>query len=402
MSGDRRPRFDPAGALRVGPELLAEGAGSGPLHGCTFVAKDVFDVAGTRTGAGSPERLADVTQAGQHAWAVARCLAAGADLVGKAHTDELTYSLSGSNAHYGTPVNPAAPGRVPGGSSSGSASAVAAQLCDLALGTDTGGSVRVPASYCGLLGLRPTHGRVPMDGVVPLAPSFDTVGWFARSPAVLRAAGQALLPAVDDPAPAIESLVLIDDLFDVVDPAVAQAVTTAARSLADGHGLTLSTASLPGGTPDEWFEAFRTLQAHEAWATHGPWITQRRPRLGDGIAARFAAAATVDRAARDRAAERRAGLAAATAARFGRGTALVLPSAAGPAPPPNLPDADYDQLRGRTLRLTSVAGILGTPALSLPLAQAEGLPVGVCLLGWRDGEDALLDLAADVDADTGT
>ena len=131
-----------------------------------------------------------------------RCRAlldAGARIVGKTHTDEMTYSLNGENAHYGTPVNVNAPGRIPGGSSSGSAAAVAAGLVDFALGSDTGGSVRAPASFCGIYGLRPTHGRISLEGACALAASFDTVGWFARDPALLERVGRVLLR---DDAPA--------------------------------------------------------------------------------------------------------------------------------------------------------------------------------------------------------
>ena len=134
------------------------------------------------------------TRCGKKTARAITCLVeAGASLEGKVHTDELAYSLNGENHFYGTPLNPRAPDRVPGGSSSGSASAVASGACDFALGTDTGGSVRVPASYCGLFGIRPSHGRIPLDGCMPLAPSFDTVGWFARDARLLERVGAVLL-----------------------------------------------------------------------------------------------------------------------------------------------------------------------------------------------------------------
>src|SRR5690606_37246293 len=166
---------------------------TGPLAGLRLAVKDLFDVAGMPTGAGNPRWLETHEAPDADAEAVARLRAAGASLVGKTITDELAWSLNGSNAHYGTPDNPAAPGRLPGGSSSGSASAVASGLADIGLGTDTGGSIRVPASYCGLFGLRPTHGRVPLEGAVPLAASFDTAGVFTRDAATLRKASETLL-----------------------------------------------------------------------------------------------------------------------------------------------------------------------------------------------------------------
>ncbi|MDQ2103939.1 amidase family protein, partial [Azospirillum isscasi] len=181
------------------PHGLSEipGAADGPLAGLRFAVKDLFHIAGLPTGAGNPDWLRTHEVPQETAPAVRRLLDAGARVAGKTLTDELAWSLAGENAHYGTPENPKAPGRIPGGSSSGSASAVAGGAVDFAIGTDTGGSIRLPASYCGLYGLRPTHGAVPLDGSVPLAPSFDTVGWFAREAALLRRVGAVLLP----PAP---------------------------------------------------------------------------------------------------------------------------------------------------------------------------------------------------------
>ena len=169
------------------------GNGAGPLAGLTAAVKDMYDIEGARTGGGSPEWLATHEPAKTHAAAVARLLAAGADIIGKTVCDEFFFSLSGANAHYGTPVNVRAAGRLPGGSSSGSAAAVAAGACDIALGSDTGGSMRVPASFCGIYGIRPTHGRVDMAGAMAMAPTFDVAGWFASAPGTFRKVGAVLL-----------------------------------------------------------------------------------------------------------------------------------------------------------------------------------------------------------------
>src|SRR5262245_20127130 len=175
---------DPSGAFCQHVDVRLAGTTTGPLAGLTFAAKDLFDIAGSRVCAGNPDWLRTHAPAEKTAPAVQILLGAGATLVGKTLTDELAFSMSGENIHYGTPLNPAAPDRIPGGSSSGSASATASKLVDFALGTDTSGSIRVPASYCGLFSMRPTHGRISCQGVVPLAPSFDTIGWFARDAAL--------------------------------------------------------------------------------------------------------------------------------------------------------------------------------------------------------------------------
>ena len=197
-------------------DVHVPGAPDGPLSGMAFAAKDIFDVAGHVTGGGNPDWQRTHDPAERTAPAVQALLDAGATLVGKTHTDELTRGILGRNPHYGTPVNPAAPGRVPGGSSSGSASAVAGGVVDFALGSDTGGSVRMPSSFCGLYGLRPTHGRISLDGVLPQASSFDTVGWFARDAVTFERAGRVLLQSTAT-GTTPKRLIVAEDLFEVVD-----------------------------------------------------------------------------------------------------------------------------------------------------------------------------------------
>ncbi len=169
------------------------GAADGPLVGLTAAVKDMYDIAGARTGGGSPDWLAAHAPAATTATAVRKLIDAGATIIGKTICDEFFYSVSGANAHYGTPANPRAPGRMPGGSSSGSAAATAAGACDFALGSDTGGSIRIPASFCGLYGIRPTHGRIDLSGAMAMAPSFDVGGWFANGPGLLGKVGHVLL-----------------------------------------------------------------------------------------------------------------------------------------------------------------------------------------------------------------
>src|SRR5690349_4151111 len=207
---------DTLGAFVRENHVEMQGADAGPLAGLTFAAKDIYDVAGVKTGFGCPDWLRTHGPAPRTAPAVQMLLDAGARLVGKTHTEEMAWSLTGENAHYGTPLNVNAPGRVPGGSSSGSAAAVAAGLVDFALGSDTGGSVRLPASYCGILGMRPTHGRISLEGVCPLAPSFDTCGWFARDASVFERVGRVLLREAA-PARAARRLLVAQDAFAFAD-----------------------------------------------------------------------------------------------------------------------------------------------------------------------------------------
>ena len=207
------------------------GAAAGPLAGLTFAVKDAIDLAGFRTGAGNPDWSRTHPPATATAPAVQAVLDAGASVVGKTITDELTFSLNGQNIHYGTPINPRAPGRIPGGSSSGSAVAVAGELVDFALGTDCGGSVRAPASYCGIFGMRPSHGRISTDGVFPLAPSFDTVGWFCRETPNCLSALVEFCSATGTTAARLQRLLIATDAFDWVGVDVSRALHDAVDTL---------------------------------------------------------------------------------------------------------------------------------------------------------------------------
>jgi amidase len=249
----------------------------------------LLDVAGAPTGGGNPDWLREQLPAKNHAWAVARLLDAGATLAGKIITEELAFSLTGCNVHYGTPLNPAAIDRILGGSSSGSVSAVAGGVVDFALGTDTGGSVRVPASYCGVYGIRPTHDRIPLGGVVKFAPSFDTVGWFAREAQLLEQVGNTLL-GNKNPDPNEVSILRADDAFALADPETAAVCDRFLKRAAILVNVT-SSVRVCRGSLNEWTLVFRTLRSIEVWQNKGPWIQRAKPRFGPDIARNFAAAA---------------------------------------------------------------------------------------------------------------
>lgn len=379
------------GPWRVRLEPVGLPGSTGALAGVSLAVKDVIDVAGVATGAGNPTFLADAQPASEHAAAVTCLLEAGAVAIGKAHTDELAFSLSGTNVHYGTPSNLAAPGRVPGGSSSGSAAAVSSGVAQIALGTDTAGSIRVPASYCGVHGLRPTHGRVPLAGVLPLAPSFDTCGLLAATPELLERAGLCLLHGRAAEPPSV--LVVALDLLREADPAVAATVRRGAERLARELQVGLRSEEFAGDRLDRWLEAFRGRQLVEAWQAHGDWIESRHPGFGPGIAARFAAARATPAEDAQPATEAAAEVLRALDRALPPRGALVIPSTASFAPLPAFLAGGRADLRRRTMRLTCIAGLAGAPALSLPLVGTGGLPVGLSLLG-RPGDDESLLAAA--------
>lgn len=378
---------EPAPALdtrtwRVVGDPLVPGASAGPLVGESVAVKDVIAVAGQVVGAGNPtwEAAAPVERA--DATVVDALVEAGAAVRGIARTDEFAWSLTGTNAHHGTPPNPRAPHRVPGGSSSGPASAVSLGHTSIGLGTDTAGSTRVPAAYQGLAGFRPTHGAVPMHGVLALAPSFDTVGWMTRTPALLREVGEVLLPP--DTRAGGTDLVVVPELLSAAEPDVRSAVEgwVADQGLVVREGWPL--AELPA-----WVEAFRTWQGWEAWAVRGGWLADRLETVGADVRTRFRHAASVEKADADAAYDALQRARARLLDLLGD-RVLALPTAPSTAPRPG---RGAEAVREQTLRLTSLAPIAGAPAVSLPLATRDGLPCGVTLLAAPGRDRALLDLA---------
>jgi len=382
---------DPYNAFCRHTQVELAGAPEGPLRGLTFAVKDVFDIAGHRTGNGNPVWLETHPPAARTASSVERLLAAGAQMVGKTHTDEMTYSLNGENVHYGTPTNPRAPGRIPGGSSSGSAVAVAGGVADFALGTDCGGSIRLPASYCGIFGIRPTHGLVPADGVVDLAASFDTVGWFARDAQTLRRVGEVLLPTTPF---APKRLLIADDAFAFVGPEVSAALAAAVgrlkAALADHRHVRVYASE-----PAAWSGIFRVLQGSEIWRRHGDWIEAHNPSFGPGIAERFRWARTIDPAEVERLRPQREAVARRMAELLGGDALLCLPTAPGIAPKLLTPPDELEVFRAGAFGLLSIAGLARLPQVALPLATMGGCPLGLSLIGPSGCDRGLLDWLAE-------
>ncbi|MBA2962750.1 MULTISPECIES: amidase [Ramlibacter] len=389
-TSDAFPIDDRVGAWVPHGRHLRAGAATGPLAGLRFGVKDLFDVAGWPTGAGNPRWLATHPVPGRSSPLVEQLLAAGATCVGKLLTDELAYSIHGDNAHYGTPLNLAAPGRVPGGSSSGSAAAVAARLVDFALGTDTGGSTRVPASYCGLWGLRPTHGLLSQQGLVPLHPGFDTPTWLAHAAPTFARVGAVLLP----PAPprAWRRAQRWQAAWEQAD-AVFQAPLQAAWQALQDLGLERDTVPADAFAPDAWRQAYVAAGAREAWQAHGAWITGADPGFAPAVAQRFQFASGVTEA------QAQAGRSTQTAVRgqlrdlLGSDGVALVPSAASVAPLRTADPAEVDAVRLRTLRITCLAGLAGLPQVSLPCRTPDGLPIGLSLVGPAGSDAALIALA---------
>lgn len=366
------------------------GKAHGPLAGLDFAVKDVFSLAGERACFGNPVWLESHGPAEHTARAPSLLFDAGANLIGLTKTDELALSLTGENAHYGTPENPRAPECVPGGSSSGSASVVALGQADFALGTDTGGSVRVPASHTGLFGFRPSHGLISTEGVLPLAPRFDTVGVFAREASVLERVCGVLLPELELPEP--RALVALRDMQGFLDADATAVFEQSAAALASGLGLPLEWRDVGAGapSPSEWLSTYLTLQNLQAAGIHRSWLDQKRPQFGSLISRRIQWMLSTEASAGPRAEAERGALSRWLGELLVAGAWLVLPSAPGAPPLRGLSDDATEQYTGRALSLNSLASLSGLPQLSLPLATVRGCPFGISLLGPSRADRALL------------
>ena len=378
------------GAFVPGPRIRIEGRAGGPLAGLTFAAKDLFDVAGVPTGGGNHDWPTGRPVPAKHAWAVQTLLDAGATLIGKTITDEVSLGILGENAFDGTPVNVRAPGRVPGGSSSGSAAAVAAGLCDTALGTDTGGSVRVPASFCGLYGIRPTHGRLDVSGMLPQAPTSDTTGWFARDGETFARVSSALLgEAIPEKTAALPTkLIVAVDAFGFADAEVAAALQPMVKRLAALVGSSREEIMAPQGL-SVWARAQRSLQPVEAYATFKDWLDRGNPRFAFSVAKALVMGSMTPQADQTWAALMRQEVRGRMKYLLPAGTILCLPTTPFPAPLTGQPLSVLDPLRDRITCLCAQGGLAGHPQVNIPGATIDGLPIGLSIIGPR-GSDATL------------
>ncbi len=361
------------------------------LSGLTFCAKDIFDVAGHITGCGNPDWAKTQTAAKIHAPVIEKLLAAGADLIGKTHTDEFAYSLMGVNEHYGTPINQISPDRIPGGSSSGSVAAVAAGLTDIGLGSDTGGSVRLPASFCGVWGIRTSHGLVTLDRSMKLAPSFDTVGWFTSNPRTMADVCQAL--KIDNNAPPLKKLLIPLDVWNCASAETVRELGRALDALQNTFGTLQAIILAPRGL-QQWREIFRIHQAAEIWEKHGPWIRHNQPRLGSGVKERFKMASKITRNQYNFVKIQRKKIAAHIHEILGDDGIIIIPTSPEPAPKLSEDKSSQENFRSKALEMLCIAGHAGVPQLSVPAGLVDGGPVGISLIGPRLSDRHLISIAA--------
>ncbi|WP_462413242.1 amidase [Neobacillus sp. Marseille-QA0830] len=377
------------GELNISPTAF------GSLKGLSFAVKDVFEIKNICNSAGNPDWLRTHPPGESYAPVIRDLLKQGAFLKGTTHTDELMYSLNGENYHYGTPINPQGRDRIPGGSSSGSAVAVAAGLVDFALGTDTGGSVRIPSSYCGLYGIRPTHGLVNIEGVIPLAKSFDTVGWMARDPKLLGEIGKTLIPKSEHSKENhhFQQFYFETEAWSYVEEDTKESlliVTDFLKELNSNHRY-INTAE---EGLSNWAELFREIQGIEIWKEHGAWIQEVSPQFGPGIAERFQWASKLNSSEYDSLYSIKTKLKKHLSQLLGDNGLLIIPTAPGEAPLRNLSVGEMEQYRSKTMKLTCIAGLTGFPQVTIPIVKANGLPIGLSFIANQNQDLKLLEWVA--------
>jgi len=407
-------------------DLRLQNPGDTRLLGQRFAVKDIFAIAGETTGFGNPDWLATHEPAESNAPVIDQLLNQGASLVAKSCSDEFALSLDGINEHYGTPHNTQLPDCIPGGSSSGSASMVASEMVDFALGTDTAGSIRVPASYCGICSLRPTFGAISVDGVLPLGPSFDTVGILAPNLyALAKVAACLITPTyIASSSHPFKNLIILQECFDLLDQALIPDMMAALMCISPYFKSTQSVQKLfpkkmlPGGLV-EMVEKFSAIRGYEAWQCHGQWIEEVKPDMAESVKQRFLlchdATESDAMAARVLQTEMQQFL----TEKLNDDYVFCLPTTVNLPP---LKSAGADELqknRMSNMQLCSIASFAGLPQVTIPLPLTQlnikspsgrTISSGISLIAGKNHDLALLVAAAscsqtlksDGDGNTGT
>ncbi|MEG3755046.1 amidase [Psychromonas arctica] len=371
-----------------GPEKLSA-TGSGLLNNKSFVFKDLFDVAGFITGAGNPAWLNSHESADNTSPLIDKLLSQGANCVGRVQTDELAYSLNGQNIHYGTPTNPIAPNCLPGGSSSGSAVAVAIKEADFSIGTDTGGSVRVPASYCGLFGLRPTLGKLDLSSAFTLSTSFDTAGIFSRDLSLLS---DVFITLAEDKKTGQKAAQIYLD--DTLAKSLSEARLTSLQAWCQTSSIKLLDCNLLAELAielDQLSLLFRTIQGYEIIQEHGQWLTKYGDTLDPSILLRVDWARTITSAEYHDAKKQQQDFTDKVTNYLQQLNGLfVLPTTPSGAPLLTLTGEKLADYRSQLMGLTSIAGLSGLPQLHLPMTDLDEGPCGFSLMGLANTETDLI------------
>lgn len=382
------PPYDPLQAFMRDNHIALAGLEEGPLAGLTFGIKDVFEIQGSTYSNGHPKWLETKEPAEFTASLVTNLLENGADLVGKTVCDELMFSLSGENWHYGSPINPHDPRRYCGGSSSGTVAAVAGNLVDFAVGTDCLGSIRVPPSYTGTIGLRASIGRIPIDGQAPYSVSLDSTGFVAQDTQIFQKVADVML-GEDKVKGQFKKLFVPTDSFGVIDEEIKVALDPALAHIKTFFAE-VEYGEISNGKLDEWVQVLQTIQQYEVWQSYGGWVRKYQPRLSEGPGSRLEQSSQITLTAYRAALAKREAIIAEVSEVIDEETVVVLPSAASIAPLRSSTEEEINANRLQTSKLLCLSPLTGKPQISLPLAEHEKLPLGISLLSKKNTDLALV------------
>lgn len=382
------PPYDPLQSFVRDNHIALKGINSGALNGLTFSAKDVFKIKGSTIGNGHPDFLRYHEPDEFTSPIITNLLENGADLVGKTVCDELCFSISGENWNYGNPINPYDIRRYTGGSSSGSCASVAGGLVDFSIGSDCLGSVRVPASYNGLIGLRPTYGRVDNEGEAEYCESMDVLGFVAKKIDVFEKIAKIILKE-DQTKTTFTKLLIPDDIFDMVDKDVSDILLPIIEKFGDKLE-NIEHITLAGKELDDWVKIFQTVQGYEVWDSYSGFINKYQPKLSPGPKQRleFAAGITMEQYIENK--KKMDVIREKITKLLQEGSLLAIPTASSIAPLKTSPQEEINYYRAQSSKLLCISPLSGVPSLQLPVAYQQKVPLGISLISAHGTDRALV------------
>ena len=360
---------------------------TGTLKNLNFLVKDMCKVKDHRTSCGNPDFYQKCIPANDYAPFLKEILEAGATLKGITICDEFFYSLIGENSHYGTPANLNAPGCVPGGSSSGSAAALTTNLYDFSIGSDTGGSVRVPASFCGLFGIRPTHNRINTEDVYPMAPSFDTLGWFAKDIDIFKNVGSVLLNSNEKTEFSFKEFVIAEDILELASPEIIKLF----NNYINDKFPEIKKIRLSKHNKEEIADNFRILQGGEIKENIIPWILENKPKISPEINNRIEMAMKITTDEINKAQKFREKLKLEIDKSLPKEIIALFPTTPFSSLKCGQSDKQLASYRKKLMEFTSIAGMTSRPQISMPKFKDNTGPIGISLLGWQYSDEILLE-----------
>ena len=359
---------------------------SGYLSGMTFLCKDMCDIKGFKSSCGNPDFYKHSIEALDYAPFLKKIMNEGAILKGITICDEFFYSIIGENKHYGTPINKNAPNCVPGGSSSGSAAALTNHDFDFTIGTDTGGSVRVPASFCGVYGFRPTHGRIDLNKVYPMAESFDTLGWFSNNTSNMLKLGKLFFNNFKETKIEQKNILFPIDIVDGLD----QDIKSQIYNYCEYKFKNLKKVQLSRYKKYELADCFKVIQGYEIKLNILPWIKKYSPKISNEINSRFKMVENITKNMYDNAKNMRKEFISELDNNLPFDSFLIFPTTPFSAPIKGQSNQDLTELRKKVMEFTCIGGLSSRPQISIPKFKGSTGPIGLSVLGNKNADEIML------------